>query len=63
MDEMKNTFNKKIEGLEKQHDLMNGVFEGLLPNVKNPKMRQQMLDVYRLLTMNSEEIQQRIEAN
>lgn len=63
MDDMQMKFNNKIESLEKQNSLLNDVFESLLPNVKNQKMRQQMRDVYSLLTMDSEEIQQHIEAN
>jgi len=63
MDDMQKEFDKKIDGLEKQRNLMNDAFESLLPNEKDPKKRQQMQDVYRLLTLDSEEIKQSIEAN
>jgi len=63
MDDMQKEFDKKIDGLEKQRNLMNDAFESLLPNEKDPKKRQQMYDVYRLLTITPEEIKQSIEAN
>ena len=63
MDSMQKEFNKKIESLEKERMYLNDAFESLLPNEKDPKKRQQMRDIYRLLTITPEEIQQHLEAN
>ena len=40
IDEMQREFNKKIENLEKEKIRLNDVFEGLLPNEKDPIKRQ-----------------------
>lgn len=63
MDNMQKEFNKKIERLENEKIHLNDVFEGLLPNEKDSIKRQQMRDVYYLLTMTPEEITKSIEAN